>query len=593
MESSSPANSREWCPERFIIRNLIGQGAMGKVYRASDQMLNRDVAIKFLTTETAGATGAERFLREAKALAILDHPNIVRILSSGINAAAQPYFVMEYLDGESLASEVQRGPLSAQRFFKLASGVVAGLADAHLHKIAHRDLKPSNIICTKDNDGNEIYKIIDFGIARQENEAEHSTVALTRTNAILGSPAYMSPEQCRGQRGDVLSDIYSLGCIMFECVSGKPPFVAETALELMYKHMNLSPPPLANSGASPESQRLAALIARCLSKDASARPQGNEIATELAEIFSSPLEKFDLFTKRKEFRGKSENKPLLPLLSAGLVLVLVLGGLIAKLALVRRASPTNEFKTVSKNQRLARDIAALKAKPALTLDDLMALGRKQLESRSKSDLEGAEAAYTEALSRCGSTDAYADKRAACYTLKGKAEWMQGKIPAARKDFDEALRIATKVRLNSEIVRDIMFERALQHTYHNEFADALADFKAATVTGFQNSDQLSFPDKLDGVEELAQRLDKLGLTRVEMMQRIGDELRTKNPSNEHEKQEILRLANEVCRMLKTVAIDVESGAAMTAPLTEYIDRISRAKPGLSQKSLGLVKASEKN
>lgn len=282
-------------PERYAGKSLIGQGGMGIVVKTTDLHLQRDVAVKLM--EFDGANDREnqaRFLREAQILATLDHPNIVKILSSGFTEDGIAYNEMELLQGHSLAAELSKcGALEVQRFFVIFDQVLAGLAYAATHKIVHRDLKPSNIIIGQNCEVPDFVTLIDFGIARKTKEDSSlttNTAALTQTNTILGSPLYMSPEQCRAQSATAVSDVYALGCVMYECLTGNPPFKGDTAFETMYQHMNTASNSLADVARADSGKRLGKLIDRCLQKNAADRPQSmEEVRKELSEIFATPV----------------------------------------------------------------------------------------------------------------------------------------------------------------------------------------------------------------------------------------------------------------------------------------------------------------
>ena len=388
--SASSLHSLAACPERYEIKALIGQGGMGMVFRALDTQLNRDVAIKVLLFENArGKTSQERFLREAKALAVLDHPNIVRIFSSGLNDEGNPYNVMEFLEGESLSQVLSRGPLNAASFFELFSQVLSGIEHAHQQQIVHRDLKPSNIMHCKTLDGSAVYKIIDFGIARIDLGQEKEGKTLTGTGKILGSPIYISPEQCRGERGDNQSDIYSLGCIMYECISGKPPFQGETSIETMYKHMTETPVSLEVQTKSLRSKQLAHLIAGCLEKKPEDRPRLSEIASEFQQILSATdINRIDLF--RNQDKSIKDNNRFR--ITGGLVAILTVAiATGSALHFYRRSAKPEAIKIDSPQDRITHDIASQEMRiarwknPSLPirgsiqreryLDDLFLLGR--------------------------------------------------------------------------------------------------------------------------------------------------------------------------------------------------------------------------
>jgi serine/threonine-protein kinase len=218
----------------------LGSGACGSVFKAKHLILNKIVAIKLLPTERqADDKVVQRFQREAQAASQLDHPNLMRVLEFGVNAGVTPYLVMELVEGISLSEVLsQKGRLSALRATELALQISAALAHAHKKGIVHRDIKPSNIIITTDQDGNEIAKVVDFGIAKQLPKENEKSGTLTATGEIVGTPLYMSPEQWAGKELDGRSDIYSLGCVLYEMVAGKPAVKAASALEAMMSHAN-------------------------------------------------------------------------------------------------------------------------------------------------------------------------------------------------------------------------------------------------------------------------------------------------------------------------------------------------------------------
>lgn len=262
-------------PAKYQIRKLLGKGNMAVVLDAFDEVLQREVAIKIQLLNCNGADGKlrERFILEAKTLLQLDHPNIVKMLSSGFSQDGQPYIVMEKLRGNSLKEEIGEGKtLNPSRFLSLFIQLISGLDFAHRQGIVHRDLKPGNIFLSQDQTGICV-KLIDFGLARElEVEEESKAVTLTKTAAVIGTPSYMSPEQCLGKTADLSSDIYALGCVMYEAITGFPPFKAESPLELIYKHVNADWERLELLADTTQSKKLARLVDSCLNKQADLRP---------------------------------------------------------------------------------------------------------------------------------------------------------------------------------------------------------------------------------------------------------------------------------------------------------------------------------
>lgn len=207
---------------RYKIVALLGMGGMGSVYKAEHTVLSKTCAIKLVHPQRFDQESLQRFKLEAKATSMLKHPNIVGIHDYGINEGFLPYIVMEYLDGKSLEATIEeQGPLSPERFFNIFEQVCDGLEHAHEHGVIHRDLKPANIFICTENGQNDIVKIVDFGIAKlipQEGGPENTKI--TVTGEVIGSPLYMSPEQCSGGVLDARSDIYSLGLVMHEVLTG-------------------------------------------------------------------------------------------------------------------------------------------------------------------------------------------------------------------------------------------------------------------------------------------------------------------------------------------------------------------------------------
>lgn len=213
---------------------LIGQGGMGVVYKAIDRRLSIPVAIKLLGFHN-DELAAKRLQKEAQALAELQHPNIVKVLRFQTIGADRLALVMEYFDGSDLSSLIEMGALSRPDVLAIFRQVCAAIAHAHQQGVIHRDIKPSNILVRRTTDGAFEVKVVDFGLASRTNSPEQK---LTRTGTVLGTPSYMSPEQCTGNKVTFATDIYSTGCVLYECLSGKRPFDGESAFEVMYKQLH-------------------------------------------------------------------------------------------------------------------------------------------------------------------------------------------------------------------------------------------------------------------------------------------------------------------------------------------------------------------
>lgn len=258
---------------RYRLLERLGHGGMGTVYLAEDTRLGRRYALKVLNPAlTADSTYAERFLREAQTIARLQHPNIVDIHTFGSDPSGVVFFTMELLIGSDLAARVaarSSRPYTAREACGWAAQVARAIAAVHRAGLIHRDLKPQNIFVTTAHDGQELLKLLDFGIARSETGSE-----LTNTGVALGTPSYMSPEQCRNEPLDRRSDIYSFGVVMFHLLTGELPFRGD-AVQVAVQHCTMTPrsPSMLIGGIS---HALDDLVLSLLAKDPAARPKSME-----------------------------------------------------------------------------------------------------------------------------------------------------------------------------------------------------------------------------------------------------------------------------------------------------------------------------
>lgn len=243
---STPTRLALGLPERYRVLSVLGEGGMATVYKAADSESGDSlVAIKILNQELArDPVVVERFYREARAAHRIVHQNIVQVFDCATTSANVPYLVMEFIDGADLAEIIKSEKhLSVGRSISIFVQLCDVLQKAHDTGLVHRDIKPSNILITRGLDGEEIVKLTDFGIAKPSSSERAINPALTHTGSILGSPAYMSPEQAMGESVDERSDIYSLGCVMYETLTGRSPFADETPVKSILKHIEQSPEP--------------------------------------------------------------------------------------------------------------------------------------------------------------------------------------------------------------------------------------------------------------------------------------------------------------------------------------------------------------
>ncbi|MFF0794495.1 protein kinase [Streptomyces spiralis] len=264
--------------DRYQLQELLGRGAMGEVWRAADQVLDRLVAVKLLRAEEAA--DAERFRLEAQTAASLNHPNVVAMYDFGSHQD-QLYLVMEFVDGWSLAQERSlRGRLDPREAAAIAAQMAAGLGAAHQHKVIHRDVKPANVMLTAER----TVKIADFGIARF---ADAAASTLTATGKILGTADYLAPERALGRPAQPASDVYSLGCVLYQLLTGRAPFSGSTPIAVLQQHISTAPaPPVLLRPEIP--QRLSAYVLSLLAKDPAHRPTAEQAADWLAAHQPTP-----------------------------------------------------------------------------------------------------------------------------------------------------------------------------------------------------------------------------------------------------------------------------------------------------------------
>lgn len=274
---------------RYQLRDLLGEGGMASVYLAYDSALDRQVAIKTLHTELGREQSfRERFRREAQAVAKLQHTNIVSVFDTGedeLGGALMPYIVMEYVEGQPLGSVLaadirSHGAMPADRALKVTSDVLAALDTSHEMGLVHRDIKPGNVMMAKRG----TVKVMDFGIARA---MQSGVTSMTQTGMVVGTPQYLSPEQALGRGVDARSDLYSVGIMLFQLLTGRIPFDADSPLAIAYAHVQEEPvaPSSINRSLTPA---MDALVARALKKNPNERfPSAAAMQDEIARVLNA------------------------------------------------------------------------------------------------------------------------------------------------------------------------------------------------------------------------------------------------------------------------------------------------------------------
>jgi len=273
---------------RYELKSFIGQGGMSVVYKGIDRQLGKTVAVKLLLPHLVNdPVTYARFQQEARAASSLSHANIVSIYDFGAGENNEPFIVMDYLDGTPLndAIKMLRG-LALERSVAIFVQIADALQCAHSNNVLHRDLKPSNVLLIHKGPTLDIVKLVDFGIAKLIPQDGGESLHLTKTGEVFGSPFYMSPEQCRGEKVDARADIYSMGCLMYEVIAGKPPIVGANLMETLFKQ--LGEIPASFSVACPDSKipdRLEAIVFKAFAKDPSMRHQSmDELSKELHDF---------------------------------------------------------------------------------------------------------------------------------------------------------------------------------------------------------------------------------------------------------------------------------------------------------------------
>ncbi|MBX9688826.1 MAG: protein kinase [Candidatus Obscuribacterales bacterium] len=315
--------------DKYHVLSVLGTGGMGVVYLARHETMQCNVAIKMLRAQFVGDKNSlTRFNQEAVAARRLQHPNVITTYDHGFTQQGQPYIVMECLQGTSLADEIKKNKqISADRVIHIFMQVCAALDHAHKQGVIHRDLKPGNIMLINQNDDKDFVKVVDFGVAKIMPINNEDAQTLTQAGEVCGSPVYMSPEQAQGHPLDRRADIYSLGVVIYEALTGKLPLMGKNMVETMAMHIKEAPPPFKE--VRPDlyiPERLEQVVMRALSKKMENRQQSMAILRqELDFCVPRPGQNPNLRTINSELPAQSKSKPwLVPVVSAAVTAIVVL-----------------------------------------------------------------------------------------------------------------------------------------------------------------------------------------------------------------------------------------------------------------------------
>lgn len=377
LEESAPLTEPERFPmvdDNYKIVALIGHGGMGTVYKAINLVTNSTVAIKLFSSSVAkDKETLKRFEQEARALSNLDDSELLTIHDSGMSPDGAPYLVMDYIEGDNLAEILKREKIDIPRAFSLFSQLCELLNRAHRRGIIHRDIKPSNILISKQQSELdtatpvvERVRIVDFGIARIVDSVHGDTTNLTHTGAVFGTPTYMSPEQCKAHQAvDQRSDIYSLGCVMYEVLTGHPPFVGDNPIQVAMQHLNDAPKPFKTKDFSKD---LELVVLQCLAKDPKNRYQSvEELSKDLELVRQNHHPKHLKRPKSDKTRHLSGTEIWFVLLLTTLVGALVYGLTVQEsLFISHRPSVVG---TAAKSSKAANEVRQLTAEIKLHPED--------------------------------------------------------------------------------------------------------------------------------------------------------------------------------------------------------------------------------
>jgi serine/threonine protein kinase len=317
----------------YEIESMIGQGAMGIVYKARHLLMEKTVAIKMLKQSlVSDSHSVKRFQHESKAASKLDHPHVIKVFDFGLSDDGRPYIVMDFLEGVSLADLIKaKGQVTIERTIRVIGQACSALDHAHRQGVIHRDLKPTNIVLTKYDQEDDFVKVVDFGVAKLLNAGAEGQ-KLTQDGEVCGSPVYMSPEQCIGNDLDPRSDIYSMGIVIYESLTGKLPILGKTLVDTMSRHLTEPPVPLKE--ARPDlyiPERLEAVIFKALAKNPADRHQTmQELKMDLEGAIPQPGRSQVLRTQAlsEKDRTKKSKAPMPMLIGAGAALVTAIAGAI-------------------------------------------------------------------------------------------------------------------------------------------------------------------------------------------------------------------------------------------------------------------------
>lgn len=448
--------------DRYVLMEIIGQGGIGVVYKAKHTLMDRLVAIKMLRSESlADERNRQRFQQEAQAISSMNHPNIVSVFDFGFTPDNSAFLVMDYLDGKDLDTMIQEsGYLTPEEVVPIFTQICDAMTQTHEHNIIHRDLKPGNIIVIR-KDKKPIAKLVDFGMVKFETQSGKQAQALTQPGEVFGSPYYMSPEQCTGMKLDARTDIYSMGVLMYEALTGRPPFLANNMAEMAQMHIYEKPLPISRTINDPDfPEWMEKIIAKALEKNVNDRYQSTEeLKQDLLAFNKFWLEKTGGESKPISLRQTTTSRRMKDEVMAAV-----------KLAAMKQASEDKAREEKNKQNAAQANAAAAAAKPQSLLN-------KPLVLVSGGIIVGVSLALGILMLSGG--DKSSSKRWQDLDEAGNYALMTGNLSDAEYQFLQAMKLAEKSGdLKNPAYCDVLSGLASVKEKQNKYGDAENFYKQA-------------------------------------------------------------------------------------------------------------------
>lgn len=501
-QSAAPQLVIESIEDRWEIVEPLGVGGMSAVYKARHRVTGKISAIKVLLPEhKLRPQSMKRFEVEAKAISALDHAHIVHLSDCGTTSDGHLFIVMDFADGKSLAELLsEEKSLPPSRAIKIFAQIADALAHAHRRGIVHRDLKPSNVMLVKDQDYPDYVKVVDFGIAKVVHPDPQSgeSLSATVTGEVFGSPLYMSPEQYRGKQLDYRSDIYSMGCLMYEALTGRPPFVGENPLDTLYKHVTEQPAPLTIPGSDlHQTKQLEQLIFRCLQKD----PQ---IRYESMDALKADLERVDARKPINSTTSGSKSNTGRKLLTLSIIGTLVVAACYAGFIHFIQSKPDDDVVSSPESDQTdynGKTLAQLNREIEVSPTADLYFERGQFYTYIKDQRPNAIADYTTAILK-------EPKFADAYRLRAEEVLMTNDFPKAMSDIQRAIQLAPNNYIN-------YYTLARVYNSHEDYSAAAAAARKGLAIRPKNktlTQELSFAYNLWGRHDEAIKISDENIRR---------------------------------------------------------------------------------